>query len=43
MIYLATGNHMGNAQGGHYTANIKNSNGKWYNFNDTNITEIQEN
>ena len=40
---FGTGNHMGNAQGGHYTANIKNSNGKWYNFNDTNITEIQEN
>ena len=34
---------MGNAMGGHYTANIKNANGKWYNFNDTNINEISEN
>jgi ubiquitin carboxyl-terminal hydrolase 8 len=37
------GNHSGNVNGGHYTANIKNANGKWYNFNDTNITEIKEN
>lgn len=37
---FGTGNHSGNVNGGHYTANIKNSNGKWYNFNDTNINEL---
>ena len=35
-------NHMGGCLGGHYTANVKNSN-KWYNFNDTSVTEINEN
>jgi len=33
-------NHSGNAYGGHYYAYIKNANGKWYEFNDTQITEI---
>ena len=33
-------NHHGGCLGGHYTANIKNVNNKWYNFNDTNIREI---
>lgn len=36
-------NHMGAAQFGHYTSYIKNANGKWYEFNDTNIREINEN
>jgi len=31
---FGTGNHSGNVSGGHYTANIKNANGKWYSFND---------
>jgi ubiquitin C-terminal hydrolase len=35
-------NHGGGAQGGHYTAFIKNSNGKWYEFNDTFVNEINE-
>lgn len=35
-------NHIGNTHGGHYTAYIKNSNGKWYHFNDTGVCEIQE-
>jgi len=35
-------NHGGGAQGGHYTAYIKNANGKWYDFNDTIVTEIKE-
>jgi ubiquitin C-terminal hydrolase len=35
-------NHNGESQGGHYTAYIKNANQKWYNFNDTNINEIDE-
>ena len=39
---FGTGNHMGNVYGGHYTANIKNANGKWYNFNDVEINEISE-
>jgi ubiquitin carboxyl-terminal hydrolase 8 len=33
-------NHHGQIGGGHYSATIKNSNGKWYNFNDTQVTEI---
>jgi ubiquitin carboxyl-terminal hydrolase 8 len=35
-------NHGGGAQGGHYTAFIKNSSGKWYEFNDTFVNEINE-
>ncbi len=33
-------NHSGVSEGGHYTAVIKNANGKWYNFNDTEIKEL---
>ena len=33
-------NHHGNIDGGHYSATIRNANGKWYNFNDTQVTEI---
>lgn len=33
-------NHSGGTQGGHYTAFIKNANGKWYHFNDTIVTEV---
>ena len=33
-------NHSGGTQGGHYTAFIKNANGKWYHFNDTFVTEV---
>ena len=35
-------NHSGGVHGGHYTAYIKNENGKWYAFNDTLINEIKE-
>ena len=33
-------NHMGGVLGGHYTSFVKNANGKWYHFNDTNVSEI---
>jgi ubiquitin C-terminal hydrolase len=33
-------NHSGGTSGGHYTAFVKNANGKWYEFNDTNCNEI---
>lgn len=33
-------NHHGQIDGGHYSATIRTSNGKWYNFNDTQVTEI---
>ena len=33
-------NHSGGSAGGHYTASIKNANGKWYEFNDTFVKEI---
>ena len=39
---FGTGNHSGNVSGGHYTANIKNANDKWYSFNDTIVNEIAE-
>lgn len=35
-------NHGGGAFGGHYTAYIKNANDKWYEFNDTIVTEIKK-
>jgi len=35
-------NHSGGVGGGHYTATIKNANGKWYEFNDTLVNEIKE-
>jgi ubiquitin carboxyl-terminal hydrolase 8 len=33
-------NHSGGVMGGHYTAHVKNANGKWYYFNDTNVSEV---
>ena len=36
-------NHSGGVLGGHYTANVKNANDKWYVFNDTDVKEISEN
>jgi ubiquitin carboxyl-terminal hydrolase 8 len=33
-------NHSGGVHGGHYTAFVKNANGKWYHFNDTFVTEV---
>ena len=36
-------NHSGGLLGGHYTAHVKNSSGKWYHFNDTEVKEIQNN
>lgn len=40
---FGTTNHSGNTHGGHYTANIRNANDKWYNFNDTNVREVEKN
>jgi ubiquitin carboxyl-terminal hydrolase 8 len=33
-------NHSGNVLGGHYTAYVKNANGKWYHYNDTQVSEV---
>jgi ubiquitin carboxyl-terminal hydrolase 8 len=33
-------NHSGGVMGGHYTAYVKNANGKWYHFNDTSVSEV---
>jgi len=35
-------NHSGGALGGHYTAFVKNANGKWYEFNDTIVSEVKD-
>ena len=35
-------NHLGGVSGGHYTAHVKNANGQWYAFNDTNVDELDE-
>ena len=35
-------NHSGGVQGGHYTAFVKNANGNWYLFNDSNISRVSE-
>jgi ubiquitin carboxyl-terminal hydrolase 8 len=34
-------NHTGGVLGGHYTSYVKNANGKWYHFNDTNVSEVR--
>lgn len=34
-------NHTGGTSGGHYYSFVKNANGKWYNFNDTNVAEMK--
>jgi ubiquitin C-terminal hydrolase len=33
-------NHSGSVMGGHYTSFVKNANGKWYHYNDTNVAEV---
>jgi ubiquitin carboxyl-terminal hydrolase 8 len=35
-------NHSGNALGGHYFAYVKNANGKWFEYNDTRVSEITD-
>ena len=37
----AVANHTGGLSGGHYFAYAKNANGKWYEYNDASIREIQ--
>jgi len=36
-------NHSGGVMGGHYTSYVKNSNGKWYHYNDTSVSEVGRN
>jgi len=33
-------NHNGSVLGGHYTSFVKNANGKWYHYNDTSVSEV---
>ena len=42
-LYGAAIHSGGGIHGGHYYAIIKNANGKWYEFNDTNVNEIKAN
>ena len=39
---MSVANHDGGLNGGHYYAYVKNVNGKWYNFNDTNVSEMSK-
>mmetsp|Transcript_2076 Transcript_2076/g.2975 ORF Transcript_2076/g.2975 Transcript_2076/m.2975 type:complete len:144 (-) Transcript_2076:10-441(-) len=39
---FAISNHSGALNGGHYTAQAKNPNGKWYSFNDSSAYESQQ-
>jgi len=40
---FAVSNHSGSLQGGHYTAYCcNNDNGKWYEFNDSSVSEVHE-
>ena len=39
-LYGVCNHHSGSTLGGHYTASIKNANGKWYEYDDSNITAI---
>jgi ubiquitin C-terminal hydrolase len=34
-------NHFGNVLGGHYTSFVKNTNEKWYHYNDTQVQHIE--
>lgn len=36
------GNHVGSIDGGHYYATAKNSDGKWYIYDDINITNVED-
>ena len=33
-------NHSGGPLGGHYTSFVKNANGKWYHFNDSDVSDV---
>ena len=35
-------NHSGSSLGGHYTSFVKNANGKWYHYNDSDVSEVSE-
>ena len=39
---FAISNHSGGIQGGHYWAYCKNTDGNWYNFNDEDVSLINE-
>lgn len=36
-------NHDGSLNGGHYYSYVQNANGKWYTYNDTNVSEMNKN
>ena len=39
---ISVANHDGSLNGGHYYSYVKNLNGKWYNYNDTNVSEMSK-
>lgn len=41
-LYAVSNHHSGSSHGGHYTASIKNANGKWYEYDDSIITLIPD-
>jgi ubiquitin C-terminal hydrolase len=40
--YVVGYNHIESSMGGHYTAFVKNANGQWYHYNDSDVSEIGE-
>ena len=41
-LYAVSNHHSGSAHGGHYTASVKNANGKWYEYDDDKIATIPD-
>jgi ubiquitin C-terminal hydrolase len=41
-LYGVCNHHSGSAQGGHYTASVKNADGNWYEFDDARIAKIAD-
>jgi len=41
-LYGVCNHHSGSALGGHYTASVKNANGKWYEYDDQHIATIPD-
>ena len=41
-LYGVCNHHSGSTHGGHYTASVKNANGNWYEYDDSNVSVISD-